>query len=428
MKTAVTFVVGDPPNFDVPEIDPIVIIHEPAIDVAKSVTTPDTTTDAGEIVTYTLTLSHNDSSSAAGFELSLVDQLDPDMRLIAGSAIVSGPQASGLSAIQPGDVTLDTVNNRVLASGFDLGLGQVVTITYQARVDVDVVSGHTLTNNVDLTYRSLPNVDPIDNLNPSTGAPGAPNGPRDGSGGPPRTDQAILNNYAFETSATVTIAQPGPIEKTSARPTYTIGEIISYTINIPVIEGMTLNPVVTDLLPEGLAYVDGSGVGVDGNGVPISNIVESFIVSGRTLTLDLISFQTAADNNPNNDFIRLSFDARVLNVFANNNGDTKTNTVTFSSEGQPDRTDAVNIGIVEPNLVVTKGNDAGGPVDAGDIITYTVTVAGQRQPRLTVSPVDRSDGTRPRKAINCRGLSKRRTSPTSLAKVTATMKETPRSA
>ena len=88
----------------------------------------------------------------------------------------------------------------------------------------------------------------------------------------------------------------------------------------------------------------------------------------------------------------------------------------------------MNIGIVEPNLVVTKDNDAGGPVDAGDIITYTVTVAGQRQPRLTVSPVDRSDGTRPRKAINCRGLSKRRTSPTSLAKVTATMKETPRSA
>ena len=79
-----------------------------------------------------------------------------------------------------------------------------------------------------------------------------------------------------------------------------------------MIEGVTLNPVVTDLLPEGLAYVDGSGVGVDGNGVPISNIVESFIVSGRTLTLDLISFQTAADNNPNNDFIRLSFDARVL--------------------------------------------------------------------------------------------------------------------
>ena len=61
MKTAVTFVVGDPPNFDVPEIDPIVIIHEPAIDVAKSVATPDTTTDAGDIVTYTLTLSHNDS-------------------------------------------------------------------------------------------------------------------------------------------------------------------------------------------------------------------------------------------------------------------------------------------------------------------------------------------------------------------------------
>ena len=128
-----------------------------------------------------------------------------------------------------------------------------------------------------------------------------------------------------------------------------------------MIEGVTLNPIVTDLLPEGIAYVDGSGVGVDGDGDPISNIVESFTVSGRTLTLDLISFQTTADNDPTNDFIRLSFDARVLNVVANNNGDTKTNTVTFSSEGQPDRTDTVNIGIVEPNLIVTKDNDATAP-------------------------------------------------------------------
>src|SRR5512133_2058025 len=46
--------------------------------------------------------------------------------------------------------------------------------------------------------------------------------------------------------------------------------------------------------------------------------------------------------------------------------------------------------------------------------------------RLTVSPVELSAGTSPRNDISCRGVSNRRTSPISAAKVTATRNETPR--
>jgi hypothetical protein len=49
-----------------------------------------------------------------------------------------------------------------------------------------------------------------------------------------------------------------------------------------------------------------------------------------------------------------------------------------------------------------------------------------RPPRVTVSPVDRSLGTSPRKAISWRGLSNRRTSPISATKVTAARNDTPR--
>ena len=64
------------------------------------------------------------------------------------------------------------------------------------------------------------------------------------------------------------------------------------------------------------------------------------------------------------------------------------------------------------------------PVAPGTLDQYPpgTFVAGQcvRPARRTRSPVDRSDGTRPRKAISGRGLSNRRKSPISETKVTAT--------
>ncbi|HVW56608.1 MAG TPA: isopeptide-forming domain-containing fimbrial protein [Rhizobiaceae bacterium] len=373
---AVTFTVGDTPVFDLDNASTATVtIHEPAIDVSKTATTPDSTTDAGDVVTYTLTLSHDAISSADGFALDLTDQLPAGMELIAGSATVDGgAPVFGLDPLVAGDVMLDVANNRVLVSGFDLGLHQIVTITYQARVANDVVAGQALTNTVDLTYKSLPASDPVDDADPSiaAGIPGAVSEARDGSDGGPRTDQSLLNNYAFETTSTVNIAVPGPISKTSDHSTYTIGDQIFYTIEIPVIEGMTVNPVLTDILPTGQDFIEGSGNIIAADGTVLTG---AFTQAGQTLTLDGDTFITAADNNETNDFIRVTFQARVLNSADNNNGDVKVNTATFTSDNVPARTATASIGITEPDLVITKTNDATGPVDAGDVITYTVTTA-----------------------------------------------------
>lgn len=378
--SAVTFTVDEEPDFAFPDTDAVVTIREPAIDVVKTATTPDSTTDAGDVVTYTLTIRHNGTSTADGFELDLLDQLPPGMILIGGSvSIQAGSPAFGLDPLELSDVTLDLANNRVLVNGFDLGLGQVVTITYQATVAANVVSGQVLTNTVDLTYKSLPDVDVVDGVDPSTeqSIPGAVSERRDGSDGGPRTDQTLLNNYAFETTATVTIAQPGPVIKTSDKTTYTIGEQIVYTITVPLIEGVTVNPRLVDVLPRGFVFVPGSGLAVDGNGNAL--IIDSYTTTSvngvETLTLDLANITTTADNNPNNDFIRVSFRVQVLNVLENANGMIKVNTATFTSDFEPTRTDTVDIRIVEPQLQTIKTNDAPGPVDAGDILTFTVSVS-----------------------------------------------------
>ncbi|KSV72132.1 hypothetical protein N185_23410 [Sinorhizobium sp. GW3] len=382
--TAVTFSVNDVPNFAVPNTNVTVTVTEPAIDVVKSFTTPDSTTDAGDIVTYTLTIRHNASSTADGFELNLTDQLPPGTILVPNSVTIrAGSPAFGLNPLQLSDVTLDLVNNRVLVSGFDLGLNQVVTITYQAMVAPNVVSGQALTNTVDLTYKSLPDIDVVDNEDPSLAKDvvGAVSERRDGSDGGPRTDEALLNNYAFTTTSTLTIAQPGPIIKTSDRTTYTIGEQIIYTITIPVIEGLTENPFLTDFLPAGFVFVPGSGIAVDANGNAL--VIDGANTITQTLTLDLASFTTLADNDPNNDFIRVSFRVQVMNVLDNVNDTVKVNTATFTTDHSPTRTDTVDVRIVEPKLTIGKTNDAPGPVDAGDIVTYSITVAHTTSSKAT---------------------------------------------
>ncbi len=371
--SAVTFTTGEDPDYNLADTFPTVTILEPDISVEKTIVRPDNTTDAGDVVTYTLTLSHTGGSNADGFNLDLTDLLPDGMELIGGSASIdTGSPVFGLDPLELSDVTLDTANNQVLVSGFDLGLNQTVSISYQARVADDVVAGQVLTNQVDLDYRSLPDEDPVDDVDPSLALSGTIV-PVENEG-PALTSET--RDYFAETEADLTIAEPDPIVKTSDKTTYTIGETINYTILIPVIEGRIVDPVLTDVLPAGQEFIAGSGNIFVADG---STLTGTFTQVGQTLTLDWDTFDTVADNNEANDFIRVTFSVRVLDSADNNQGDIETNTATFSSSGQPDRTDTAVVTIVEPDLIMTKTHDASGPVDAGDIVTYTVTASHSAQ-------------------------------------------------
>lgn len=364
-----------------------VTITEPAIDVAKTVAGVTPGLDAGDELTYTLTISHNGTSNGDGYALDLTDQLPANLVFVPGSIVVNGFTAQGFDGLEAGDVTFDAGTNSIIATGFDLPRNQTVSITYRATVSVAVVQGEALTNQVDLTYQSLPDFDPADGYDPSRPVitdfdPADPPDPaddatyigesqrRDGSDGPPRTDPTILNNYAFETSQTITIADPGPIVKSIDKPTATIGEIVTYSFEIPVIEGTTVNPLGVDILPPGITFLPGTGTVEDGDGNPITGF--TFTQSGQTLTLDLADFITPGDNDLSNDFLRVTFQARVDNVFENQNNDSKPNTVTWTHDDGSSSDDA-SFSIVEPDLVLTKTHDAPAAVDAGDTITFTVT-------------------------------------------------------
>ncbi|WP_157020236.1 isopeptide-forming domain-containing fimbrial protein [Mesorhizobium xinjiangense] len=352
-----------------------ITVDEPAIDVAKSVTGDGPDLDAGDELTYTLTLSHDDAlSTGDGYALTLTDVLPDDLEFVDGSVIVEGFTAEGFDG-EP-EVSFDAGTNTLTVSGFDLPQGQTVTITYRAVVSEAVIEGETLTNNVTLTYQSLPDVDPVDGLDPSI-----PDGidsesqTRDGSDMIPRDqdDPMLVNNYFFETAQTVEIADPGPITKTVDKPTATIGEIVTYTLEIPLIEGTTAGASVTDTLPPGVTFL--SGTVFNGDGDPIDPALFTFTQVGQTLTIVANDdFVTAGDNEMSNDFIRITFQARVDNVFDNENNDAKVNLAEWTHDNGGSSDDAT-FTVVEPNLVLTKENDAPATVDGGDEITFTITAS-----------------------------------------------------
>jgi large repetitive protein len=113
----------------------------------------------------------------------------------------------------------------------DLAQGDVLTVTVSGIVLVSVSPATTISNQATVTYTSLD---------------GPQVGERDGSDG----ETGDLNNYARSALApdivTVGILE---IEKSADWTTATIGEVVTYTVNITVGEGTTNNVVLSDTLP-----------------------------------------------------------------------------------------------------------------------------------------------------------------------------------
>ena len=177
-------------------------------------------------------------------------------------------------------------------------LGQTATITYQARIGDGVVAAQMLENEAQLTYASLP------------GGNSGASERRDSSDidfsmydpvNPPRADGSIVNNYGDIALETVTITIPDGIEKTTDKETpqdavgdYTIGEQIVYTIDVPIIEGVTEDATLVDQLPSGIFFVQTGASDLDSivariNGVtPI--IIQSVSIidtpAGQQLTIE----------------------------------------------------------------------------------------------------------------------------------------------
>ena len=311
---------------------------QPLLDISKS--TPFTTGDAGDIVTYTVTIQHDAMSSSTAYNLNIADTLPSSVGLIAGSVSTS----FGSVAAAGNTITVTSPGPYLLGAA-------PITITYQARLLDTVFNGQSITNVSNLTYSTEP-------------VAGRPlSGHDDAMVGVVLTD--TLAKTLFATSLPATTG-------TDLAP----GETATYRITATLGEGSQLL-TLADALPAGMTLVSAQVISIGAN---ISNSAGLVAGSGANsgTGFDFGTVVNHGDNLTNaGDRIVVEYVTRVAAGVAGGTNLTDTATLTASTPGgtpMPMLTSPVTDHVVAPVLDIAKSTPFT-TGDAGDVATYTITIS-----------------------------------------------------
>jgi uncharacterized repeat protein (TIGR01451 family)/fimbrial isopeptide formation D2 family protein len=333
-------------------------IVEPNLNIDKTAS-PTSGLNGGDLVTYTLVITHTGTSTADAFDLRITDVVPAGLTYVAGSLTNAAGAAATFDA--SGAPTLVITWDTIPLMGINTS-----TITYQARVDNTTVTSQSYTNTANLRYSSL------DDGTPATNDPNE----RVYTDSDNATVTADVEPLSFSkavvaTSQTFTGAGQHGVALTDL----TIGETVTYELRARLQEGTT--PVtVTDTLPAGLTFVSTQLAPTNGANVSITNGFPAPTLAGQVMTLALGNVVNAGDNIANtDDDLVIWVIARASDVVANNGttGADKINTATLNWGGGT-LTDTETVEIVEPLLDITKSATPNLGLDAGDIVTYTFSV------------------------------------------------------
>ncbi len=403
-----------------------VTVVEPDISLNK-VANP-TSTDAGNTVTYTVTLTNgNAATDTDAYELEWTDTLP------AGTTYVSGTLATGTCPVAP-DTLDDSAAPTLTATWVTFPKNTSCELTFDATVDYSVNPGETLTNTANAEWTSMPGdvTDAAgtysDDDDERTGADGVGglNDYVDSDNADVTITQPAVEKYLVDTSESHTAEASDPYQPDANTPApVAIGEIVRYRIVATIPEGTSPNFQLREALPNGLTFLDdgtanlsfisNSGIASTGTGVVPAmdascndtTFADGVIADGDTpaslncaLAAGNISGTLPASNdtatpaqggpiffrlgdlsNTDSDagleYVVLEFNALVHNSTTNQNdaGDLLANTArVFIDENQNgDDSSPIYLNIVEPHLTVDK-NLVTAATDAGDPMTYRISI------------------------------------------------------
>jgi LPXTG-site transpeptidase (sortase) family protein len=415
-SAALTWTGGSLPSVSAPNVT----IIEPVINTAKSVSPA--AADAGDTVTFTVTLTNPAAGSTTAYDVSFSDTLPAALTYVPGTLALGACTAS--TPLTLSDISAPTLTG----SGGLFQPGESCAITFQATVNYSAAPGQVITNTAVSQWTSLSgSVSDRSTFNTDsderTGA--------DGVGG-------ALNDYASQSAANLTINSIQPqktLVATSEAHTgavsgierVAIGEILRYRLVVSLPEGTSANFQIQDLLPGGLTYLDdgtarlallsnqtpilssepagstlalalGSGAfgtnpWVNGNDPTLVTPTYAFpdqnVGSSNSLTADPDAFGDSADpffklgtltNNDSDsdgEYVIIEFNALVNNTAAGSNdaGDARDNTFSVFINGTQNGASStpVQVIITEPSITDLSKTAVPASGDAGDVITYTLT-------------------------------------------------------
>lgn len=240
-------------------------IVEPKLSITKRASAPPSGGfQAGDLVTYTITISNG--GSAAAFDLLIDDPLTDlgnsfNLQAVNTQSIPGAIDNSITSAASaPGD--------RVSVVVPSLNPGQSLSFSYSGQLTSALQINSSLDNTATVSYSSLPqNGTETGSMN-QTGSTNSPNSSGTGSGERNGSDAANaggLNNYAAASTASIASRsigfrkslQSSSVADSSAANIY-IGEVLRYRLQADFPGGTSTNVLLTDILPEGISYLPGS--------------------------------------------------------------------------------------------------------------------------------------------------------------------------
>lgn len=335
-------------------------IIEPLLTLDKAVTP--TTGDAGDRITYTLTIEHDPASNAPGYDIKVQDFLSDAALSLEPGSVVAQIDATDIPAAQitegnAGDDTTVVVDVPVLEQG------EVLTVTFTVLLDQSTTFLASIDNRATADYDSAASDDP------AIGRPGdqVSDEERVTTPGPALTKEVFSTSVDETTGADVGI-----------------GELITYRLTIDVPQG-TSDLVLDDVLPAGLVYVSSVVFDIDDN-ITTTGLGEGVegVNVGQTTMFDFGEIISAATLATGDDQIIVDIVARVDDAMSNVAGVMLTNSATLTFDNGAVEADAM-VEIVEPLLVMEKAVTPTA-ADGGDTLNYTITV--QHDPNSSAAAFD----------------------------------------
>ena len=337
-------------------------VVEPLLNIDKSGSI--TQGDAGDAVTFTITIDHLAASAADAHDLVFQDALPADLVLNTGSInVTSGPAFD-----------VNTSGSNTVALGWDrLDQLDTIVLEYQATLAAGVRPGQTVTNTGDLSWTSI------------TGPDTDERSYNDSDAHAIDITEPGVDKLVFATSeASTGNAEFGP------PPDLTIGEQVTYRFTIEFPEGTSENAVVIDQLPTSssvLQVLSSQVLSVGGNlsgpGLPpvgaagVASNSDADSINDR-VTWTLGDVVNTADGVMNaDDEIEFEVVAVVLDVASNQSGDDDQLNVATLQTATSTVSGNAAVDIVAPDVSLNKSivTPADGFVDAGDTVTARLEIA-----------------------------------------------------
>ncbi len=407
---------------------PLVTIVEPTLQVTK--TALPATGDAGDTITFNVTITNGGASNAEAFDVTWSDVIPAGMTYTPGTLAFTGVGVPPSTLV---DTAAPTLSATWVSPATSFPVGSDSHLTFDVTLDSSVSPGQVITNTANLAWTSLPGdvTSPQSTFNTlSTERTGDTSNP----GG---TD----NDYRASGPANVTILS-GPVKSLASTSeahtgvvggteSVAIGEIVRYRLVFQLPEGTATNFQLQDQLPPGLQFLDddtataalvsNGGVppaggissstlpSVDGGGHPlavagdqttIAGITPAYILPDNAVSSSATDSSADAygsgtdpyfwfgtltnfDRDTDQEFVVVEFNAVVMNIAGNqayNNASGAAATTNRDNTFLPrvngvagTASSAVRVRIAEPLISNLNKSLSVTPADAGDSLQYTLT-------------------------------------------------------